>query len=107
MSETREYVVIGPGWSNEYLQPTGPSGDIAYRGHSLTEARRELARCRASVRRVRRQPGNQDASDTYHIRVQEEDGRWVPLEGAVPRTSHGADNTYHGREPDAPRDEEE
>ena len=63
--ESAEYVVIGPGWGAEYLQPSGPTGRIAYRGPDRARALRTEERCHREIERLRRQPGMRDILDTY------------------------------------------
>lgn len=79
--EPPEYVVIGPGWGSEYLQPVGPSGRIAYRGYDLDRARRVLERRHREVASLRRRPGMRDVADTWALLVWSDEARgWVGVE---------------------------
>jgi hypothetical protein len=79
MSENT-YAVFGPGWGSEMLAPNIGGGDLAYRGPSLSEARRVLADRRAVVARMRRREDMRNVSDTYGIwRIGPDVTGWVPL----------------------------
>ena len=84
------YVVIGPGWGSEYLQPRGPTGRIAYHGQSLGQANRAYRHERAVVRQMRREPGFRDAADTWQLLEWDPQawggaGGWVPVKEGVAR----------------------
>src|SRR5690606_8739134 len=79
-SKNAQYAVIGAGYGHESIG-NFHGVHIAYRGNSLAQARRALAREQASVRRLRKTAGNQNASDTYCIVATSDDYHgWVPLD---------------------------
>ncbi|MGC4033663.1 MAG: hypothetical protein QM754_18415 [Tepidisphaeraceae bacterium] len=75
MSQEIEYAVFGAGYGSTRFGNFG-SGDLAYQGESKTEATAEMKRCKAGVARLRKQPANRNASDTYAMFERSAETRW-------------------------------
>lgn len=64
------FAVFGCGWGGEYLQTFGNvigSGRLIYKGASIKQALKALRKQQNFIKKLRKQPGMQNAADTFKI----------------------------------------